>query len=88
MEQARPLPALAPAVCGTGFAATEDITLTLTGRLGVTSWSVVADASGQFRSALPSTACHYAPGALVARGNKGGVSNTLSLSLLFCPAGY
>jgi hypothetical protein len=79
-----PVPFMQLAVCGTGFASYEVVTITLTSTRGTTSWSTIAGARGTFDSALPSSICGLAPAQLVARGNKGHVSNTLSLSPIFC----
>ena len=79
-----PLPFGQPAICGTGFAANEVVTITLTSPRGTTSWSTLTGARGTFDSALPSSICLMAPAQLVARGNKGHVSNVLSLSPMFC----
>ena len=79
-----PLPVMQPAICGSGFGVYEVVTITLTSPRGSTSWSVMAGARGTFDSALPSSICRMAPAQLVARGNRGHVSNALSLSALFC----
>jgi hypothetical protein len=76
----QPVKGLAPLqVCGSGFSPVEVVTLTLRGRFGTTSWTVNAAADGSFQSTLFPGACRYAPGLVVARGNRGHVSNPLLL---------
>jgi hypothetical protein len=82
--KAGPVPLGQPAICGIGFAAYELVTITLTSPRGTTAWSTVTGARGTFDSSLPSSICGLAPAQLVARGNKGHVSNALSLSPMFC----
>jgi hypothetical protein len=72
------------AVCGTGFAAYEVVAITVTGQQGSTSWMVIAGLRGTFAAALVPSACRVAPAQLVARGNKGHVSNALALSAAMC----
>jgi hypothetical protein len=79
-----PVPFGQPALCGNGFAANEVVTITLTSPRGTTSWSTLTGARGTFDSALPSSICRLTPAQLVARGNRGHVSNVLSLSPMFC----
>ena len=73
-----------PAVCGTGFAAYEVVAITVTGQQGSTYWMVIAGLRGTFAAPLPPSACRLAPAQLVARGNKGHVSNALALSAAAC----
>jgi len=72
------------AVCGTGFSPAEVIALVLSGRRGTASWAVVANSFGTFAFTLPPAACAYVPGNLVARGNRGDVSNVLTVTFLSC----
>ncbi len=73
-----------PAVCGAAFRPGELVTVSLTGRMGSTSWLTSAAADGTFRTAVPTSACRLLPGYLAARGNRGSVSNTLPLIVLVC----
>ncbi len=73
-----------PAVCGAAFRSGELVTVSLTGRMGSTSWLTTAAADGTFRTAVPTSACRLLPGYLAARGNRGSVSNTLPLIVLVC----
>jgi hypothetical protein len=73
-----------PAVCGTGFAAYEVVAITVTGQQGSTYWMVIAGLRGTIAAPLPPSACRLAPAELVARGNKGHVSNALALSAADC----
>lgn len=73
-----------PAICGSGFAVYEVVTITLTSPRGTMSWSTMTGARGTFDSAVPSSICRLAPAQLVARGNRGHVSNALSISPMFC----
>ena len=73
-----------PAVCGTGFAAYEVVAITVTGQQGSTYWMVIAGLRGTFAAPLAPAACGLAPAQLVARGNKGHVSNALALSAAMC----
>ncbi len=80
-----PQPAMSQnAVCGTGFSPAEVIALVLSGRRGTASWTVAANTSGSFTFTLPPAACGYVPGSLVARGNRGHVSNFLTVTFLTC----
>jgi hypothetical protein len=77
-------PAGQPAICGSGFGAYEVVTIILTSPRGTMSWSTMSGPRGTFDSALPSSICRSIPAQLVAHGNKGHVSNALSLSLTVC----
>jgi hypothetical protein len=78
------LPVGSAAICGSGFHPVELVTITVTGRLGTTSWQVVAQSDGTFRTVVPLTVCRLMPLYAVARGNRGSISNTLPLNLLVC----
>jgi hypothetical protein len=71
-------------VCGAGFHAKELVTITVSGRMGRTSWQVTARSDGTFRSALPSAACRLMPAYVIARGNGGSVSNAVPLTFVAC----
>ena len=71
-------------ICGSGFHPVELVTITVTGRLGTTSWQVVAQSDGTFRTVMPPTACRLMPLYAIARGNRGSVSSALPLNLLAC----
>lgn len=73
-----------PAVCGTGFVAYEVVAITVTGQQGSTYWMVIAGLRGTFAAPVAPSACRLAPAQLVARGNKGHVSNALALSAADC----
>jgi hypothetical protein len=79
-----PAPFMQSALCGSGFGAFEVVTITLTSPHGTTSWSTMAGPRGTFDSPLPSSICRFIPAQLVAHGNKGRVSNALSLGLTVC----
>ena len=79
-----PRPVGGNAVCGHGFGSLERITIVLTGERGSSYWSAVAGPSGAFASPLPSYVCPLLPGQLIARGNKGHVSNPLIASATIC----
>jgi hypothetical protein len=71
-------------VCGVGFRPEEVVTVTVSGRTGTTSWQLATGRDGSFRSMLPPAACRLMPASLVARGNRGSVSNALPLTLASC----
>jgi hypothetical protein len=56
------------------------ITLTASGSRGSVSWTARADAAGSFRATLPPALCRLVPFSLVATGNSGDRSNTLTIS--------
>jgi hypothetical protein len=71
-------------VCGAGFLAEELVTITATGRTGSTSWQVAARPDGTFRSRLSPAACRLLPAYVIARGNRGSVSNSVPLTIAAC----
>ncbi len=73
-----------PAVCGAVFRSGEAVTVSVTGRMGTTSWFTTAGADGTFRTAVPTSACRLLPGYVTARGIRGSVSNTLPLTVVAC----
>lgn len=86
----QPIVAVAPPitvgvmVCGAGFRPEEQVTITVTGRMGRTSWQVAARPDGTFQSTLPPAACRLLPAYLSARGNRGSVSNAVPLTFAAC----
>jgi hypothetical protein len=82
--RAGPAPLVQPAVCGNGFGPYEVVTIILTGSRGSTFWSTMAGPRGTFDSPLPASVCRLVPGQVVARGNKGHVSNSISIPAMFC----
>jgi hypothetical protein len=71
-------------VCGVNFRPEETVTITVSGRMGTTSWQIAAGRDGSFRSAVPPAACRLMPSYLSARGNRGSVSNAILLTLVTC----
>lgn len=67
-------------VCGTGFHASEGLTLTA----GRFSWLSHADGAGRFRALLPPALCRAAPVSLVVTGVSGDRSNTLTITRNSC----
>jgi hypothetical protein len=75
---------VAATVCGASFRPEEIVTITASGRTGMTSWQVATGRDGSFRSTLPAGACRLMPAYLSARGNRGSVSNSLPLTMAAC----
>ncbi|MDQ6711854.1 MAG: hypothetical protein M3Z28_01505 [Candidatus Dormibacteraeota bacterium] len=71
-------------VCGAGFRPEEQVTVTVSGRMGSTSWQVAVRSDGTLRTSVPLAACRLIPAYLTARGNRGSVSNAVPLSMLAC----
>jgi hypothetical protein len=71
-------------VCGVAFRPEELVTITVTGRMGSTSWQVAARPDGTFRSTLPPAACRLVPGYATARGNRGSISNAVPITVTAC----
>jgi hypothetical protein len=69
-----------PWLCGTGFHPGDIIYLLATRADGSTFWRAVADASGDFRSTLPTPLCRLAPVSLTAYDTHIHRSNRLSLA--------
>jgi len=72
-------------VCGRDFHPAELVTLTASGRLGRLEWQQRADQMGAFVSPLPPLLCRNAPLTLIASGNQGSRSNSLTLDAEACP---
>jgi hypothetical protein len=72
-------------VCGRDFHPLELVTLTASGRLGRLEWQQRADQMGAFVSPLPPLLCRNAPLTLIASGNQGSRSNSLTLDAEACP---
>jgi hypothetical protein len=72
-------------VCGRDFHPLELVTLTASGRLGRLEWQQRADQMGTFVSPLPPLLCRNAPLTLIASGNQGSRSNSLTLDAEACP---
>jgi hypothetical protein len=71
-------------VCGRGFHPAELVTLTASGPRGRLVWQLRADRDGTFMSPLPPLLCRLVPLALIASGNEGSRSNTLTLGADAC----
>jgi hypothetical protein len=72
-------------VCGRGFHPAELVTLTASGSRERLAWQIRADQAGAFIAPLPPLLCRFVPLTLMATGNEGSRSNTLSLGADACP---
>jgi hypothetical protein len=71
-------------LCGSHFRPGERVTLTVSGPRGNFSWQLNAGAGGTFMAPLPPALCRWLPRTLVASGNEGSHSNTLTFTPNVC----
>lgn len=72
------------AVCGVGFHASEVVVISVVGRIGSLAFQTVASPSGGFDVPLPRSACQIMPLSIRARGNRGTVSNVVTVPPYAC----